>query len=360
MRAVAPPTSTDTPLMLAELSDPVPGPGEVLIRVAGAGLNRADLLQRAGHYPPPPGASPILGLEVSGTVVALGAGVDASGAADARGWTVGDQVTALLAGGGYAELVAVPAAQVLPAAPLLTEASGLDLVTAGALTEAACTAWANLVDAGGLPTDAGTPGEPRPWTVLIHGGSGGVGHVAIQLAKALGHRVLTTAGSPARTQRCRDLGADVAIDHRTGRVVDEVLDATDGRGVDLILDVLGGGGLKDNVAMLATGGRLAVIGFQQGVRGELDLGALAARRASVIATTLRSRTVAEKGAVVAAVREHVWPLVADGRIRLVCEHRFVLDDADAAHTLLRDGAPFGKVVLAVDPFPAATATPTAS
>ena len=349
MRAIAPPTSPDAPLTVTELPDPEPGPGEVLIRVAGAAVNRADLLQRAGHYPPPPGASDVLGLEVSGTVVALGEGVAADGpGAEPCGWAEGDEVTALLAGGGYAELVAVPAAQVLPAAPVLTPASGLDLVSAGGLTEAACTAWTNLVDAGGLPVEAAGPAAgDRPWTVLVQGGSGGVGHVAIQLAAALGHRVLTTAGSAERTARCLELGADIAIDHRAQDVPEAVREATGGRGVDLILDVLGAGGLRDNVSMLATGGRLAVIGFQQGTTGELDLSALAARRASVTATTLRSRSVADKGAVVADVRRHVWPLVADGRIRLVCEHRFGLAEADAAHELLSGGNPFGKVVLAV-------------
>jgi putative PIG3 family NAD(P)H quinone oxidoreductase len=309
-------------LELADLPDPLPGPGEVLVRVAAAGLNRADILQRAGHYPPPPGASEILGLEVSGTVAAVGQGV--------TGWAEGDDVCALLAGGGYAELVAVPAGQLLPAP------AGLDLVDAAALPEAVCTAWSNLVGVAGLRA-----GE----TVLIHGGSGGVGSVAIQLASAVGARVLTTAGGPERAARCRELGADVAIDHRTQDVVGAVEEATDGRGVDVILDVLGAGGLDQNVRSLATGGRLVVIGTQKGRKGEIDLGRLLTRRASVHATTLRSRPLEEKAAIVADVRERVWPMLADGRLRPVVAERLALAEAERAHELLDSGTVFGKVLL---------------
>jgi len=320
MRAIT--ITDDSDLLLTDVADPRPGPGEVLVRVAAAGVNRADLLQRAGHYPPPPGASEILGLEVSGTVAALGEGV--------TGWAEGDEVCALLAGGGYAELVAVPAGQLLPAP------AGLDLVDAAALPEAVCTAWSNLVGTGRLRA-----GE----TVLVHGGSGGVGSAAIQLAFAVGARVLTTAGGPERTARCRELGADVAIDHRTQDVVAAVEEATEGRGVDVILDVLGAGGLDQNVRSLATGGRLVVIGTQKGRKGEIDLGRLLTKRASVHATTLRARPLEEKAAIVADVRERAWPLLDDGRLRPVVAERLPLAEAARAHELLDSGAVFGKVLL---------------
>ncbi|GAA4288556.1 NAD(P)H-quinone oxidoreductase [Georgenia daeguensis] len=320
MRAIT--ITDDSDLLLSDVPDPRPGPGEVLVRVSAAGVNRADLLQRAGHYPPPPGASELLGLEVSGTVAAVGGGV--------TGWAEGDEVCALLAGGGYAELVAVPAGQLLPAP------AGMDLVDAAALPEAVCTAWSNLVGTGGL-----REGE----TVLIHGGSGGVGSAAIQLASAVGARVLTTAGGPDRAARCRELGADVAIDHRAQDVVAAVEEATDGRGVDVILDVLGAGGLDQNVRSLATGGRLVVIGTQKGRKGEIDLGRLMTKRASVHATTLRARPLAEKAAIVADVRGRAWPLLDDGRLRPVVAERLPLAEAARAHELLDSGAVFGKVLL---------------
>ncbi len=299
-----------------------PGAGELLVDVAAAGVNRADLLQRAGHYPPPPGAPEWPGLEISGTVRRLGPGV--------RGWEVGDQVVALLEGGGYAEQAVVRAAQTLPVP------AGVDLVDAAALPEAVCTAWTNLVDTGGL--GAGD-------RVLVQGGSGGVGSIAVQLAAALGAHVLTTAGGPDRAARCLDLGAEVAVDHRSEDVVAAVREATGGRGVDVVLDVLGGGGLRDNVRLLATGGRLVVIGLQRGARGELDLGALMAKRAWVTGTTLRSRDAGEKAALVAAVRDRVWPLIEDGAVRPVVHARLPLEDAPRAHELLESGAPFGKVLL---------------
>ncbi|PFG39374.1 putative PIG3 family NAD(P)H quinone oxidoreductase [Georgenia soli] len=320
MRAIT--VTDDSALELTDVTDPRPGPGEVLLKVAAAGLNRADILQRAGHYPPPPGASDILGLEVSGTVAAVGEGV--------TGWKLGEQACALLAGGGYAELVAVPAGQLLPVP------AGLDLVDAAALPEAACTAWSNLVGVAGLRA-----GE----TVLIHGGSGGVGSVAIQLASAVGARVLTTAGGPERTARCRELGADVAIDHRSEDVAAAVQEATDGRGADVILDVLGAGGLDQNVRSLATGGRLVVIGTQKGRKGEIDLGRLMTRRASLHATTLRARPLEEKAAIVADVRERVWPMLDDGRLRPVVADRLPLAEAARAHELLDSGNVFGKVLL---------------
>ncbi|TRW47282.1 NAD(P)H-quinone oxidoreductase [Georgenia yuyongxinii] len=320
MRAIT--ITADQDLELTGVPDPEPGPGGVLVEVAGAGVNRADLLQRAGHYPVPPGASDILGLEVSGTIAACGEGV--------TGWHVGDEVCALLAGGGYAELVAVPAGQLLPVP------GAVSLIDAAALPEAACTAWDNLMRAGGL-----VAGE----TVLIHGGSGGVGSAAIQLAAAVGARVLTTAGSPERVARCLELGADLAIDHRAEDVVAAVHAATDGRGVDVILDVLGAGGLPGNVTMLALGGRLVIIGTQKGRKGELDLGLLMGRQASIHATLLRPRSVQQKAAVVADVRERVWPMLDDGRLRPVVADRLPLADAARAHALLDSGKVFGKILL---------------
>ena len=306
----------------AEMPDPVPGAGEVLVAVAAAGVNRADVLQRLGHYPPPPGAPDTPGLEVSGTVTAVGPEV--------AGWRVGDRVAALVDGGGYAEAALVPAAQLLPVP------DGLDLVDAAALPEAACTAWSNLVTVGGLHEGA---------TALVHGGSGGVGSIATQLGAALGARVLTTAGGPDRVARCRELGADVAIDHRTEDFVAAAREATRGRGVDVILDVVGAAYLERNLAALAPDGRLVVIGLQRGRRTELDLGLLLSRRASVHGTTLRARPAAQKAAIVADVREHVWPLVAAGVVRPVVHARLPLAEAPRAHELLESGAVFGKVLL---------------
>jgi len=304
------------------LDDPVPGPGEVLIDVAAAGINRADLLQREGHYPPPPGAPAWPGMEVSGTVAALGPGT--------TGWAVGSRVCALLGGGGYAERVTAPANHLLPVP------AGLDLVDAAGLPEAVCTAWTNLVDAGRL-----SPGE----RVLIQGGSGGVGSVAIQLARALGARVATTAGGPERAAACAALGAELVVDHRAEAFAPAVLAWTGGRGVDVVLDVLGAAAFAANLEALALGGRLVVIGLQQGRIAELDLAVLLNRRASVIGTTLRSRSAEEKAAIVAAVRTHVWPMLDDGRLHPVIHARLGFDQARAAHELLESGAVFGKVLL---------------
>nr|WP_232314343.1 NAD(P)H-quinone oxidoreductase [Isoptericola dokdonensis] len=301
---------------------PDPDTSEIVVDVASSGINRADLLQRAGLYPPPPGAPEWPGLEISGTVRALGPGVSSR--------RVGERVVALLDGGGWADRAVVRAAQTLPVP------DGVDLVDAAALPEAVCTAWTNLVDAGRL-----TAGE----TLLVHGGSGGVGSIAVQLGVALGARVVTTAGGPERVDRCRALGADVVVDHRRDDVVDAVRAATDGRGADVVLDVLGGGALRDNVCVLATGGRLVVIGLQQGRRGELDLAALMAKRATVTGTTLRSRSPQEKAAIVAAVGEHVWPMVADGRVRPVVHDRLPLGDAERALAMLESGEVFGKLLL---------------
>jgi putative PIG3 family NAD(P)H quinone oxidoreductase len=309
-------------LIPTTVPDPEPRPGEVLVRVVAAGVNRADLLQRAGHYPSPPGSPAWPGLEVSGTVDAVGSGV--------QGWAPGDPVCALLGGGGYAERVAVDARHVL------SVPDGVDLVDAAALPEVACTAWSNLVDVGRLRA-----GE----TVLVHGGSGGVGSFAVQLAAALGARVLTTAGGPERAARCRELGAHVAIDHRADDFAAAVRDATGGQGADVVLDVLGAGALEANLRSLATDGRLVVIGAQRGRRGEVDLGVLMSRRATISGTTLRARPASQKADLVASVRAHVWPMLADGRVRPVVHARLPLERAADAHRLLDSGEVFGKVLL---------------
>lgn len=309
-------------LSLSTLNQPNTGQSDVLIDVAASGVNRADLLQRAGSYPPPPGAPDWPGLEISGTVKRVGPGVSR--------WAPGDRVVALLEGGGYAEQVAVRETQVLPVP------DGVDLVDAAALPEAACTVWSNLVDVAGLRAGA--------W-VLVHGGSGGIGTLAVQVAVALGAHVVTTAGGPERATRCAELGAEVVVDHRTQDFADEVLRATDGRGVDVVLDLLGAGALNDNVRSLARGGRLVVIGMQKGRRGELDLGALLARRATVTGTLLRSRPADEKARIVADTERYVWPMLADGRVRPVVHARVPFAEAQRAHDLLESGEAFGKVLL---------------
>jgi putative PIG3 family NAD(P)H quinone oxidoreductase len=309
-------------LVWADTPDPVPAPGEMLIEVAASAVNRADLLQRAGFYPPPPGASPILGLECSGRIAALGDGV--------TGWSVGDEVCALLAGGGYAELVAVPAVQVLPAP------KGVDLVSAAGLPETVCTVWSNVFMGAGL--------QPRE-TLLVHGGAGGIGTTAIQLGKALGARVIATAGSPEKVARCRELGADAAIDYRAEDFVTRVGELTAGHGADVILDNMGASYLDRNLDALAVSGRLVVIGMQGGITGELNLAKLMAKRAAILSTGLRARPVAEKGAIVAAVREHVWPLTADGTLTVVVDRRFPMAEAAAAHRLIESSGHVGKVLL---------------
>jgi putative PIG3 family NAD(P)H quinone oxidoreductase len=309
-------------LAVSELPDPKPGEGEVVIDVAGTAVNRADTLQRRGNYPPPPGASEVIGMECSGTVRALGPGVD--------GWAVGDEVCALLAGGGYAEQVVVPAGQVMPVP------AGVDLVTAGALPEVACTVWSNVFMLAGLQ-----PGE----TLLVHGGAGGIGTMAIQVAHALGARVLATAGSAEKLELCRSLGADVTIDYKEQDFVTEVKAATEGEGADVILDNMGASYLGRNVEALATEGRLVIIGMQGGVKGELDIGKLLRKRGAVIATGLRGRPVAEKAAICASVVEHVWPLVAEGRVRPVVHTTLPLDRAGEAHRMMEAGEHTGKIVL---------------
>jgi putative PIG3 family NAD(P)H quinone oxidoreductase len=311
-------------LEYVDVPDPSVGPGEVLLDVAATAVNRADLLQRQGHYPPPPGASDILGLECSGTVAALGD--------DVTGIAVGDEVCALLAGGGYATRVVVPAGQVMPAP------AGVDLVTAAALPEVAATVWSNVMMVAGLRS-----GD----SFLVHGGAGGIGTFAIQLAHALGARVFATAGSADKLALCTELGADVAINYREQDFVEVVRDETDGAGVDVILDNMGASYLARNVASLATRGRLVVIGLQGGTTAELDLNALMRKRAAVAGTTLRARPMGEKSAICAEVTEHVWPLVADATIRAVVSHRLPLAEAAEGHRLVESGESTGKVLLVV-------------
>ncbi|MYT32878.1 MULTISPECIES: NAD(P)H-quinone oxidoreductase [unclassified Streptomyces] len=311
-------------LVWAEVPDPQPAEGEVLIEVAASAVNRADLLQRQGFYDPPPGASPYPGLECAGRIAAVGPGV--------HGWAVGDEVCALLSGGGYAEKVAVPAGQVLPLPP------GVDLVTAAALPEVACTVWSNVFMIAHL-----RPGE----TLLVHGGASGIGTMAIQLAKAVGARVAVTAGGPEKLSRCAELGADILIDYREQDFVQEIRKATEGRGADVILDIIGAKYLQRNVKALAVAGRLAIIGLQGGVKAELNLAALISKRAAITGTGLRARPVSEKSAIVAAVREHVWPLIGNGQVRPIVDRTLPMAEAAEAHRVLDASSHFGKVILAV-------------
>ena len=308
--------------MVSELPEPVPDAGEVLIDVAAAGVNRADVLQRRGRYPPPPGAPSWPGLECAGVIAAVGL--------DVTGWNVGDRVAALLDGGGYAERAVAPAAQ------LLAVPDEVDLAAAAALPEAVCTAWSNLFMVARLRA-----GE----FLLVHGGSGGVGTVATQLAAARGARVATTAGSPERVARCLELGAELGIDHTCQDFVAEVLDAAGGRGANVILDVVGAAYLDRNLKALAPDGRLVVIGLQQGRRAEVDLGLLLARRTSIHGTTLRYRPASQKAAIVSEVAAQAWPLLTDGLLRPVVHATLPLANAGEAHRLLESGEVFGKVVL---------------
>ena len=306
-------------LTWSEVPDPVLKEGEVLVDVAATAVNRADVSQRQGHYPPPPGTSEYPGLECSGTVVELGPG--------AEGWSVGDRVCALLSGGGYAERVAVPTGQLLPIP------QGVDAVEAAALPEVACTVWSNLVMVGGLKA-----GE----TVLIHGGGSGIGTFAIQFARALGARVAVTAGSGRKLERCRELGAEIAVDYHTEDFTERL--RAEG-GADLVLDIMGGSYLDSNLRSLATDGRLVIIGLMGGRRSEIDLGRMLAKRLSVQATTLRSRPASEKAAIVSGVLEQVWPLVEDGTIRPVVDRVLPLRDAAEAHRVMESSAHIGKILL---------------
>lgn len=324
MRAILAESSTQ--LNWQEVPDVAARPGEVIIAVATAGINRADLLQASGNYPPPPGASAILGLEVSGRIAELGEGVTA--------WTVGQEVCALLSGGGYAERVAVPAGQVMPLPP------GVGLHESAALPEVACTVWSNLEMTAHL-----TAGE----VLLIHGGASGIGTHGIQVAKALGARVAVT-GSPQKLKMCADLGADVTISYRDEDFVERIRAETDGVGADVILDIMGAKYLDRNIDALAPDGRLVVIGFQGGLTAELNLGKLMSKRAGVISTALRSRPVdgpSGKSAVTAAVVANVWPMFADGRVRPIIGAELPITDAAEAHALLKSGDVPGKILLRV-------------
>ncbi|MCX5196203.1 NAD(P)H-quinone oxidoreductase [Streptomyces sp. NBC_00249] len=311
-------------LVWAEAPDPVAGQGEVLVEVVASAVNRADVLQRQGFYDPPPGASRHPGLECSGRVVEVGPGVS--------GWAVGDAVCALLAGGGYAQRVAVPAGQLLPVP------AGVDLVAAAALPEVVCTVWSNVFMVAGL-----RPGE----TLLVHGGASGIGTMAIQLGKAVGARVAVTAGGKEKLARCAELGADILVDYREQDFVEELRAATGGAGADVILDIMGAKYLARNLDALAVNGRLAVIGLQGGVKAELNLGALLAKRAAITATSLRARPLEEKAAIVAAVREHVWPLIASGRIQPVVHATYPMAEAAEAHRVMESGGHVGKLLLTV-------------
>ncbi|MCG8914838.1 NAD(P)H-quinone oxidoreductase [Actinokineospora sp. PR83] len=300
-----------------EVPDPSPGPGEVLLDVAATAVNRADLLQRKGFYPPPPGSSDVIGLECSGTVAGLGEGV--------TGWQVGDRVCALLSGGGYAEKVVVPAGQVAPVP------SGVDLVTAAGLPEVAATVWSNVVMGAGL-----TAGE----TLLVHGGAGGIGTHAVQVGKALGAVVAVTAGSAERLNRCRELGADILLNYKEVDFEKEVK-------ADVILDNMGAKYLGRNVEALNRRGRLVVIGMQGGSTGELNLGALLSKNAVVTATSLRYRPVQEKSEIVADVVARLWPLVESGAVKPITHEVLPIQRAGDAHRMLDGGGVFGKLVLAV-------------
>ncbi len=301
---------------------PRPGPGEVLIEVAAAGVNRPDVLQRQGSYRPPPGASDIPGLEVAGRIAALGEGVTA--------WRLGQEVTALVAGGGYAEFCAAPAPQCLPVP------KGLDLVKAAALPETFFTVWTNVFDRARLKE-----GE----TFLVHGGSSGIGTTAIQLARAFGARVFATAGSPEKCAACRELGAESAVDHRREDFVAVLQEATGGKGVDVILDMVGGSYINRNLRLLAMEGRLVQIAFLQGSKAEIDLGPIMMKRQTVTGSTLRPRSVAEKGAIAQALREKVWPLIEAGRLGPVMSSTFPLAEAAEAHRLMETNRHIGKIVL---------------
>ncbi|WP_433716804.1 NAD(P)H-quinone oxidoreductase [Nocardia sp. CA-084685] len=308
-----------------DAADPVPGHGEVLIEVAAAGVNRADLLQRRGFYPPPPGASAVMGLECSGVIAEVGDGV--------RDWHVGDRVCALLSGGGYAEKVVVAATQVLPVP------DGLDLGAAAALPEAAATVWSNLAMTAGL--DAGQ-------LVLIHGGGSGIGTHAIQVAVSRGARVAVTAGSPEKLKRCRELGASMLINYREDDFVAAV--RAEGPGADIILDIMGAAYLSRNVDALAPHGRLVVIGMQGGVTAELNLGALLSKWGTIHANNVRNRPATgpnSKAAIITELRHHVWPLIADGTIAPVIHAELPITEAAEAHRLLDSSETFGKVVLNV-------------
>jgi putative PIG3 family NAD(P)H quinone oxidoreductase len=309
-------------LRWTEVPDIQPGPGEVLIEVAAAGVNHADLLQRQGFYDPPPGASPYPGLECSGTVAQVGDGVTR--------WKAGDEACALLAGGGYASHVVVPAGQLLPVPGTVS------LTDAAALPEITCTVYSNVFQLARLS---------RGETFLVHGGSSGIGSMAIQLAKNAGATVAVTAGTPEKLDWCRRLGADILINYRDEDFVTALRDATNGHGADVILDIMGASYLARNIDALASDGRLAIIGMQGGVKAELNVGTLMAKRGSVLSTSLRARPEEQKAAIVAAVREHVWPLIENGTVRPLIDQKLPMTQAAEAHRVMMASAHTGKILL---------------
>ncbi|MEM9057740.1 MAG: NAD(P)H-quinone oxidoreductase [Pseudomonadota bacterium] len=320
---IAQPGAPDV-LKLTTGPTPAAGPGQLLVRVTAAGVNRPDVLQRLGKYRVPPNASPIPGLEVCGDVVATGDGVSA--------FSVGDRVCALANGGGYAEYVAIPAGQCLPVP------ESLSAVEAAALPETFFTVWANVFDAGRLQ-----PGE----TFLVHGGSSGIGTTAIQLAKALGARAFATAGSAAKCAACTDLGAELAVNYREADFVEALTAATDGKGIDVILDMVGGDYVDRNVRVAARDGRIVIIASLRGRRGELDIGQVMVKRLVVTGSLLRPRTDAQKAAIADALKETVWPLIEAGKVRPVIHRVFPLAEASAAHALMESSEHIGKLVLDV-------------
>lgn len=320
MRAITlPEFGPESALTLADVPTPRPGPGEVLVEVVAAGVNRADLMQRQGFYPPPPGESELPGLEVSGRVAGLGSG--------ATGFGIGDAVCGLLAGGGYAEYVTVPVGQLLPVP------AGVGLVEAAALPEVTCTVWSNLVMTAHLQ---------KGDTVLLHGGSSGIGTMGIQIATSLGARVAVTAGSAAKLEACRALGADLLINYKEEDFVERLSEVG---GADVILDVIGAKYLDRNIDALAPDGRLVIIGMQGGRKAELDIGKLLGKRGAVMATGLRARSRDNKAQVVAQVREHVWPLIESGRVKPIVDHTLPLEDVAQAHRDLAESGHIGKVLL---------------
>jgi putative PIG3 family NAD(P)H quinone oxidoreductase len=311
-------------LVPVERPTPIAAAGEVLVKVAAAGVNRPDVLQRQGRYPPPPGITDIPGLEVAGIIEAVGPGVDS--------WRVGDRVCALVSGGGYAEFCVVPAPQCLPLP------RGLDFTHAAAIPETTFTVWTNVFERGKL-----TRGE----TILIHGGSSGIGTTAIQLARAFGARVFATAGSTEKCKACEAIGAERAVNYREADFVAAVKELTNGRGVDVVLDMVAGDYVQRNIDALAMDGRLVMIGRQGGVKSEIDIMPILRKRLVLTGSTLRTRSIEEKGALANAVHQHVWPLFESGAVQVIVHQTFPLRDAASAHRVMESSAHVGKLVLQV-------------
>ncbi len=311
-------------LVPVERPTPAVAAGEVLIKVAAAGVNRPDVMQRQGKYPPPPGASDIPGLEIAGEIVGV--------ASDVTSWRTGERVCALVSGGGYAEYCSAPAPQCLPIP------AGLDLIQAAAIPETFFTVWTNVFERGRL-----VAGE----TILIHGGSSGIGTTAIQLARAYGARVIATAGSDEKCSACQSLGAEVAINYRSTDFVTTVRDTTGGRGVDVVLDMVGGEYLQRNIDCLARDGRLVQIGLLGGAKSQINMGPVLQRRLWITGSTLRARSIAEKAAIAGAVQQHVWPLLEAGTVRVLVHATFPLQQAAEAHRVMESSAHIGKLVLTV-------------